>query len=791
MVNNKISDNTAPPPSGNSMKSGSEIRAQKSDEIRIIRRYALVCAIFWTILLTGLFVAYVVENRKAVLEVGHGMAQASFEKDVLFRRWAALSGGIYLPESAGTPANPYLSNIPERDITTPSGRRLTLVNPAYMIRQIFELAREQPDIPQGHITSLNPIRPENAPDAWETRALNTLERGATEVSEPVLMNGKPHLRIMRPLVTEKACLRCHAAQGYQEGDGRGGISVTISLTPIQKAMRNELFQQAFIYLFIWLLGLGFIWFGTQKITRTMTLLHDEQNRLRENEEKYRNLFNNSEVGIYRLRLDGSETLDVNQKFLDIVGSTREGTLGKPSTLLWADHGEWEEMVRRLTEDGRVSGYEYKTLNQQSGVRNCLASVVLNREQGILEGSILDITERKQAEIERQQFEQQFQHTQKLESLGVLAGGIAHDFNNILAVIMCYSSLGQQKPEMSTEFMSEIEKAAERAAGLCRQMLAYAGKSQFEASTIDVTALVDDMLNMLRSTLPQNVTVKPYLTGDMPHIQADASQIRQIVMNLIINASEAIGEEQGNIRVALTKTNIGAEQSEKDHLGKIIPPGQYLCLEVTDTGCGMDDETKQRIFEPFYTTKFVGRGLGMSAVLGIITSHKGALQLFSQPGHGSTFKIYLPVQKIDSALKPLQQISPAPWRGSGTILLVEDEPQLEAVAKALLESLGFAIIGASNGIEAIEQYRKNSAEIKLVVTDIGMPLMGGYELIAELKKLDPVLPIIVSSGYGDTIVTSKIAAGDIAGLLSKPYRFDQLREVLRSVVEKRAQNQASG
>jgi PAS domain S-box-containing protein len=504
--------------------------------------------------------------------------------------------------------------------------------------------------------------------------------------------------------------------------------------------------------------------------------------LRESEEKYRNLFNNSEVAIFRSRFDGSELLDVNRKFLEMLGMTQEEAIGKPSAILWADLKEREEMVRRLTADGRVAEYEYKMLGRQGEIKNCITSLVLYREQGILEGSIHDISERRRAEEEKLLLEKQLHQAQKLESLGVLAGGIAHDFNNILAVIMCYSSLGQQQPEKAAEFMSEIEKAAERAAGLCRQMLAYAGKTQFVESHVDMTLLLDEMLNMLKSTIPQNVTIKPYLTGDMPQIKADASQIRQIVMNLIINASEAIGEEQGDIRVALTKSTIGAEQTEKDHIGKAIAPGAYLCLEVTDTGCGMDDETKQRIFEPFYTTKFPGRGLGMSAVLGVITSHKGALQLSSQPGQGTTFKVYLPVQTGEKGLEPLQRTIPSEWRGSGTILLVEDEPQLTAVGKTLLETLGFSVIEASNGIEAIEKYRKYAAEITLVVTDIGMPLMGGYELIAELKKLDPALPVIVSSGFGDKAVTSKLSPEDVAGLISKPYRLDQLREVLKSAVE---------
>jgi PAS domain S-box-containing protein len=394
----------------------------------------------------------------------------------------------------------------------------------------------------------------------------------------------------------------------------------------------------------------------------------------------------------------------------------------------------------------------------------------------------DIVLGKRADQEKLVLEQQFQHAQKLESLGVLAGGIAHDFNNILAVIMCYSSLAQQMPEKAVEVMPEIEKAASRAIGLCRQMLSYSGKSELTLTQVKMTALIQDIVKMLRATIPKNAVIKTNLARGLPGVEGDAGQLSQVVMNLTINASEAIGEEQGEILISLNKKVFIAGQEERSHFGKIIPPGQYLCLEVTDTGCGMDDETKQKIFEPFFTTKFVGRGLGMSAVLGIITSHKGALQLSSQKGQGATFKVYLPVLIDEAAEKSAHHLPSSPhWKGNGTILLVEDEPQLIAVAKILLENLGFLVIEASNGIEALEQYRKNAAVITLVMTDIGMPLMSGYELIAELKKLDPEVPIIVSSGFSDKVVKSKIPPGVVAGFISKPYNFEKLREMLRGVV----------
>lgn len=392
----------------------------------------------------------------------------------------------------------------------------------------------------------------------------------------------------------------------------------------------------------------------------------------------------------------------------------------------------------------------------------------------------DVTEYKKSEQEKILLEQQFQHAQKLESLGVLAGGIAHDFNNILAIIMGNCSLAKLDSENAEVYIPEIEKATDRAAALCRQMLAYAGKAQLTRLHVNMRLLVDEMINMLKSTLPQNTVLKPNLSTDLPLVNGDASQLRQIVMNLIINASEAIGDSQGEISIYLTKKTISARQGEKDHQGKEIPPGEYVCLEVMDNGCGMSEETKWRIFEPFYTTKFTGRGLGMSAVLGILSAHSGALQLFSQSGEGTVFKVYLPGEP--SGVEPLAEpASSMSWYGSGTILLVEDEEQIRVLAHALLTKLGFEIIEATNGREALEKYQINSSNIALVITDMGMPVMDGYELFRALKKLDPDLPIIVSSGFGDSVISSRLEPEVVAGLVSKPYKFDQLREVLKSVL----------
>jgi PAS domain S-box-containing protein len=398
-------------------------------------------------------------------------------------------------------------------------------------------------------------------------------------------------------------------------------------------------------------------------------------------------------------------------------------------------------------------------------------------------NVRDITDRKKAEEEKLALEHAFQQAQKLESLGVLAGGIAHDFNNILAVIMGYCYLTKLNLETAETNIPEIEKAVERAAALCRQMLAYAGKASFEQARIDMRRVVDEMIRMLQATIAQNVTITPVFSADVPCVTGDASQIRQVVMNLIINAAEAIANEQGEIRVSLSRKMLTPEKPEKDYLGKIIPQGCYVCLEVADTGCGMDQETYNRIFEPFYSTKFSGRGLGMSVVLGMTKAHGGALQLRSELGKGTTFTIFLPVQPSDCAGEdPFQPIPTVPWQGSGTILLVEDEVHVMLIARTMLQKMGFTVLGAPDGRQALQLFQENAATITLVVTDLGMPVMDGYELIAELKKLRPDLPIIISSGFGDGVETSRLASGEMAGFISKPYRFEQFQDLLKRVVE---------
>jgi CheY-like chemotaxis protein len=371
--------------------------------------------------------------------------------------------------------------------------------------------------------------------------------------------------------------------------------------------------------------------------------------------------------------------------------------------------------------------------------------------------------------------------QKLESLGVLAGGIAHDFNNILTVILghCYMARNDYIPEQNfIATFEQIEKAGIRAAELCRQMLTYAGKSPLVQERVNLWLLVDEVVKMLQAAITKNVTIELDLKRVVPEIMGDSGQIQQIVMNLIINAAEAIGAANGTIRVALTRVLITDDDVETDTFGTLIKAGGYICLEVADTGSGMDEETQKRIFEPFFTTKFTGRGLGMSAIHGIITSHEALLQMTSNPGDGTTFKVFFPVpQTPDYNSEETSAAAVLSNKTGGTILLVDDELTLRNVGTELLESLGFTILTAQNGKEALEIYRRQSCEIDMILLDLIMPEMGGIETYYELRKMSATLPLIICSGYGVESVEDVISNDLYAGFVQKPYKPNELRNVI--------------
>ncbi|WP_415908551.1 CHASE domain-containing protein [Oleiharenicola sp. Vm1] len=360
----------------------------------------------------------------------------------------------------------------------------------------------------------------------------------------------------------------------------------------------------------------------------------------------------------------------------------------------------------------------------------------------LEGLMVDATAREEAEARAREFDRQIVETQKLESLGVLAGGIAHDFNNILTAVLGNASIARQTLPAADPLhvqLQQIEKAARRAAELCAQMLAYAGKSQLSTARVDLSELVRDTTQLLEVTLGKSTRLHLRLTTDLPHVQADATQIRQIVMNLVINAADAIGDRAGEVVLRTFTADLTREELQAAVQHPDLPSGRYVGLEVRDNGSGMPAEMLARIFEPFFTTKFSGRGLGLSAVLGIIRSHRGALFVESQVGVGSTFRLLLP-----AATAPVAAVQPSPVPAArtadspglpalrGTVLVVDDEAHVREMTTLALEMAGLEVMQASDGERALQLCREHPEMIDLILLDLTMPGLSGEETLRRLR-----------------------------------------------------------
>lgn len=401
------------------------------------------------------------------------------------------------------------------------------------------------------------------------------------------------------------------------------------------------------------------------------------------------------------------------------------------------------------------------------------------------GTIQDITDRKRSEEEHRKLEQQMQHAQKLESLGVLAGGIAHDFNNILMSILGHAELAMMRMSPASaarDNLFSIEKAAQRAADLSRQMLAYSGKGRFVLENIELGELITEMVHMLEVSISKSVLLRLNLAAGLPPVEVDATQIRQVLMNLVINASEAIGEKSGVISISTGAMQCDVGYLSSTWLDENLAEGLYIYIEVADTGCGMERELINKIFDPFFTTKFTGRGLGMAAVLGIVRGHRGAIKIYSEPGRGTTFKMLLPAASGHADRPSMEPGDEQLWHGKGTILLVDDEETIRALGQEMLIMLGFDVLTAANGRHALEIHRDRQNEINGVLLDLTMPHMDGEETFRELRRLNPDVRVVISSGYNEQEVIQRFLGKGLAGFIQKPYKLSTLSGALKEALE---------
>lgn len=393
--------------------------------------------------------------------------------------------------------------------------------------------------------------------------------------------------------------------------------------------------------------------------------------------------------------------------------------------------------------------------------------------------------RQKADEERRYLQTQLEHVQKLESVGVMAGGIAHDFNNLLMPILgnvgfALSDLPPDSPSVAR--LQRARDAGRRLSDLTNQLMAYSGSVSYDPRPVDLAGLIEEMTDLLQLSVSKNAALRFELPDDLPAVEGDPSQISQVAMNLVTNASEALGTESGTIEV-----RAGLMRAERADLRGIfvheeMPEGPYVYLEVSDSGCGMDADARRQIFDPFFTTKFTGRGLGLAVVHGIVRGHRGAIRVQSDPSHGTTFRILFPTTNEPADPVAARQGSEEGLRFAGTVLVVDDEPEVGEITEEMLRRFGLSVFTAQEGREGVETFRKHADEIDVVLLDLTMPGMPGEDLLSEIQRIQSDQRVVLMSGYSEELAASRFH-GRTAGFLQKPFTLEQLGEALRPMLRK--------
>jgi len=502
----------------------------------------------------------------------------------------------------------------------------------------------------------------------------------------------------------------------------------------------------------------------------------KEQALRASEERFRRIFDVIPNALTLAELDGT-LVACNEAFGSSSGYGQD-LIGKSpaDSCIWVDPSQREALFARMRQGEAVDGVEFEMRRRDGKIRTIQISSRILEVDGktLVLSAGRDITEHRN-------LEQQMLHSQKLESLGVLAGGIAHDFNNLLTGILGNADLA--KTEMSPLAPSRaslegIEVAARRAADLCRQLLAYSGRGRFTIQTIDLEELVSEMGHLLSVSISKKVALEYRFAADLPAIEADATQIRQVIMNLIVNASEAIADSSGTISVTTGLARCDANFLKGCFGADGIEPGDFVYLEVADSGHGMDRETLDRIFDPFFSTKFTGRGLGLAAVLGIVRGHRGAIRVYSEVGRGTTFKLLFPASDYSAhKLEPKLQVVSG-YHGAGKILLADDEDTIRNLCRRMLQRVGFEVIVAADGREAVDLFAKDKDSIQLVILDLTMPHLDGEACYRELRQLKPGVKVILSSGYNEQDIVTRFTGKGLAGFVQKPYTSEELLAKIR-------------
>jgi len=518
--------------------------------------------------------------------------------------------------------------------------------------------------------------------------------------------------------------------------------------------------------------------GVQVWVRDITARREAEQELRRSEERYRTLFEESKDGVF-LTADDGRVVDVNQSLLDMLGYTREELLGLNIAQVYADPSDRDKYRRAIKEAGSVKDYPITFKRKDGKEIHCLetASCRLAFDGAIIgcQGITRDVSE-------QEHLQEQLIQAQKMEAVGTLAGGVAHDFNNILQVALGYSELilgDEGLPQRYKPDLQKINESARRGADLVQRLLTFSRKTQSNPQPLSVNRRINEIGKMLERTIPKMIDIRLMLDEDLAAINADPTQLDQVLMNLAVNARDAMPD--GGKLIIETANILLDEEYARTHLD--VRPGHYVLLMVTDTGSGMDKDTLEHIFEPFYTTKGAGEGtgLGLAVVHGIVQQHGGFIRCYSEPGAGTTFNIYFPALVSDEA--PEERVSGLrPRGGSETILVADDDEMVRDLCSRILVKAGYTVIAASSGKEALERYKTQGEGISLVILDLIMPEMSGKQCLEGLLSLDPSIKVVIASGYSANGPTKDALSAGAKGFVNKPYDIRQVLAVVREILD---------
>jgi PAS domain S-box-containing protein len=713
------------------------------------------------------------EDRRNLAALGYDMFTEPARRDAMLRAW----------ESGSAAATGRVTLVQEIDADKQAG--FLVYVPVYRGGQVPQSVAERRESLLGFVYS--PFRtgdllsavfqgpPAEAVDVWaydgtepdSTRLLYASNPGTTapthpdqRLSVPLDIAGRPWLLVFA------------AKQGGTIGQGRElpplifvlGVCVSVALAGVTRAEVR----------------------ARSAAERAALEQRRSEEAVRQSEQRFRFLADFIPTLVWAARPDG--TMDyVNRRACDYFGVTEDRLLAAgwwhfvhPDDLSGAAQ-RWNQAVRT----GEPYETEYRIRRADGAFRWHLdRGAPLRDEQGRIErwfGTCTDMDDQRRAQ-------EALRQAQKLESIGVLAGGIAHDFNNLLTGISGNASLalGMLPPaHRARPLLEDALRAGERAASLTAQLLAYAGKGRFFLQPVDMGRLIEELTQLIRATIPRKVGVRLELERGAPQVRGDASQLQQLIMNLVINGAEAIGDAVGTVTVRVRPTDLDAGAIAAEFTGFALAPGHYVRVEVEDTGCGMDEATLAQIFDPFFTTKFTGRGLGLAAALGIVRGHGGAIAIRTAPGQGSRFTFVLPgITEALPAEHPAPSAPPAPLErvpGAGLVLLADDEAAIRRIGLAALEEQGYDVLLAEDGRRALELALSSARVLRLVILDLTMPELSGAEVARRLRALQPELPILMISGYGEQETIQRLEGVSVEGFISKPFTDKQLAAAVSAVV----------